>query len=83
MKTKYIKGITESMLGEGVIYTEFEDEFAIRQVENYDGQWYSSRDEYHDGVGQSLYDGKLSDLDLSNSIEITKMEFESVWLESN
>lgn len=78
----YFKGPSESMLGEGIIYTEFDGDEATRQVENYNGQWYSSRCEYHAGIGGGLYYGKLSDLDMSDSIEITAREFEKVWLES-
>jgi len=82
MKKIYIKGPVESMRGEGTIYTEFNGEAAIRQVENYSGKWFSSRYEYDDNLGPGLYDGKLSDLDLSDSVEISSDDFEQVWKES-
>ncbi len=82
MTKKYLKSPDESMLGEGVVYFEFEGEFATRQVKNFGGKWFSSRDEYHDDIGPGLYDGKLSDLDLSDSVEISSDDFELVWQES-
>ena len=82
MTTVYFKGPTESLLGLGVVYTEFKHNRATRQVENYNGTWYSSRDEYHNGIGPGLYDGWLSDLDLSESEKITKEEFEQIWMGS-
>ncbi|TMP26889.1 hypothetical protein CWB99_17480 [Pseudoalteromonas rubra] len=82
MTKKYFKGPTESTLGEGIVYTEFDGEVAARQVENFGGKWYSSRHEYHDEIGPGLYDGKLSDLDLSDSVEISSDDFELVWQES-
>ncbi len=80
---KYYKGYSESSLGAGTIYSEFEGESAIRQVENYGETWLSSRQEYNEGVGLGLYDGKLSDLDLSDTVEIEKQEFEEVWAKAD
>ena len=74
---QYWVGPSESHLGVGTIWTEFADEgHALRQVEKYSGKWYSSRmDSDEEGW---LYDGNIKDLDLSESREITKEEFEIV-----
>lgn len=78
---QYWIGVSESYLGEGTIWTEFADEgHALRQVEQYDGKWFSSR---NDSVEECwLYDGNIKDLGLSDSREISREEFESVWQKS-
>ncbi|SET46304.1 hypothetical protein [Thalassotalea agarivorans] len=80
---EYWKGPSESLLGIGTIWTEFDENgYAVRQVEKYGNKWFSSREEYHDDVGPGLYDGHIKELDLSDSNTITKQEFETVWQES-
>ncbi len=76
---KHLKGPCESMVGEGTLYIEFNGEHATRQVECYGDTWFSSRQDYYEDKGPGLFDGLLSDLDLSEVIEITAKEFEQVW----
>ena len=74
---EYWIGPSESHLGEGTVWTEFaEDGHAVRQVEKYGEIWHSSRED-SDEEGW-LYDGNISELDLSDSKKITKEEFEAV-----
>jgi hypothetical protein len=80
---EYWVGPSETLIGEGTIWTEFaEDGSAVRQVEKYVQSWYSSREEYYENKGPGLYDGNIKDLDLSESKKITKEQFETVWQES-
>jgi len=78
---EYWIGVSESHLGEGTIWTEFAfGGHAVRQVEQYDGNWFSSR---NDSIEECwLYDGNIKDLDLSDSRKISKEEFEIVWQKS-
>lgn len=69
----------ESTLGAGVVYHEFDGEMPSRQVERYGDRWFSSRDEYHDGLGPGLVDQPLSELDLGPEHEITAADFEKAW----
>ena len=82
IEAKYFKGPSESLVGSGEIYTEFNGEIAVRQVEIYNGKYYSSRSEYHEGIGLGLYDGLLSELDMSDSVEISAEEFDLIWEKS-
>ena len=83
MNMEYWEGPSESMIGEGTIWTEFsEDGTAVRQVEKYGSSWFSSREEYYENKGPGLYDGNIKDLDLSESKQISREEFEAVWLAS-
>jgi len=77
---QYWKGPSESMIGEGFVWIEFqEDGSASRQVDKYGDKWLSSIVDYHEGIGPSLFDGNIDDLDLSESEKISKEEFEVVW----
>lgn len=84
MKKTYIKGETETLVGDftGVVYTEFVDKLAIRQATWSNNRWYTSREDYIDGFGPTLLEGSLDDLDLSDSYEISADEFEQIWKES-
>ena len=78
---EYWIGVSESHLGEGTIWTEFAIEgHALRQVEQYNGKWFSSRNDSNEECW--LYDVNIKDLDLSGSRKISKEEFETVWQKS-
>jgi hypothetical protein len=78
---EYWIGVSESHLGEGTIWTEFAVEgHALRQVEQYNGKWFSSRNDSNEECW--LYDVNIKDLDLSGSRKISKEEFETVWQKS-
>ena len=50
---EYWEGPSESMIGEGTIWTEFsEDGTAVRQVEKYGSSWFSSREKSLKQYGQ-------------------------------
>jgi hypothetical protein len=82
---RYFRSIftPELGVGEGEIYSEFDGEGATRQVERYGDCWLYSGDldgycaelDFHAG----LSDQPLSECDLSNTIEISKEEFEAAW----
>lgn len=76
---RYFKAHWESPVGYGTIYHEFDGEEPTRQVERYGDRWFSSRDDYHDGLGPGLADQPLSESDLSALEEIGADEFEQVW----
>lgn len=78
----YFKGSVEFLSGEGVVLTEFIGEVATRQINILDGERFSSSSLYdkNDKIGYLLYDGKKSDLDLSDSVEIRSEDFEREWL---
>jgi hypothetical protein len=84
---KYFKGKSEyaSSYEEGLTYTEFDGEHAIRQVNVLKDKMLasSSLQDWDEEMGFLLYDGKLSELDLSKSTEISKKEFEAIWQEAN
>lgn len=77
---RFFKRQAESDLGLGVVYLEFDGEWATRQVENYGGQWFRSDREFHPGLGPVLCDQPLSSLELSPSNEISQAEFEQAWV---
>ena len=79
---RYFKYESESYLGEGTKWIEFEGELATRQVEKYGDRWFSSRQDYHPEIGLGLFDQSFSDLHLRPDEEITAAEFEEVWAES-
>jgi hypothetical protein len=79
---KYFKYYTESDLGSGTGYLEFEDEWAVRQVEIFGGRWFCSNKEYHPEIGLGLCDQPFSALDLGPDEEITKEEFDAAWDEA-
>jgi hypothetical protein len=79
---RYFKLRWESPLGPGVIYHEFDGDTPTRQVELYGDRWFSSRHDYHAGLGPGLVDKDLSELALGPEHAITGDEFERVWQES-
>lgn len=83
-KKSYYRAETEFASGEGIVYSEFMGEIATRQINIVDGVYYSSStlQEWNDAVGYLLYDGKKSDLDLSDSVLISEAEFEAEWAKS-
>lgn len=78
---KYYKGSVDFIAGEGVIFNEFIGEVATRQINIIDGDYYASSSllDKNDKVGFLLYDGKKSELDLSDAEEISNEEFENFW----
>lgn len=72
--------------GPGVVWFEFDGERPNRQVERYGEQWFSSRYEYHPGLGPGLSDVPLSvsrrDGELSDEHECSAAEFEQAWAEA-
>ncbi|MBU5922711.1 macro domain-containing protein [Enterobacter sichuanensis] len=78
---KYYKGNVDFIAGEGIILNEFIGEVATRQINIIDGDCYASSSllDKNEKVGFLLYDGKKSDLDLSDTEEISNEEFETFW----
>lgn len=78
----YFKDEVEFLSGIGVVYTEFIGEVATRQINILAGEYFasSSLHDRNEKIGYFLYDGKKSDLDLSNAIKIKSDEFEKEWL---
>lgn len=66
--------------GPGSIWNEFCGETPVRQVECYGGKWFSSREDFHAGLGPGLSEGPLSGMDYGPENEITPEEFERAWL---
>ncbi|MEH2198192.1 hypothetical protein [Nostoc sp.] len=63
-----------------MVYLEFADNRASRQVENYSEKWFISNEIYHPETGGlALCDQPLSYLDLGEEHEISKNEFENIW----
>lgn len=79
---KYFKRAAESRFGTGVVYFEFEGEWATRQIEIYGDTWFTSRNDYHNEFGPGLADQPLSEIGLTTSDEISRTEFEELWAES-
>ncbi|MBK9165628.1 MAG: hypothetical protein IPM21_17300 [Acidobacteria bacterium] len=79
---RYFKHTAESQYGTGVVYFEFEGEWATRQIEIYGDRWFTSRHDYHIELGPGLADQPLSEIGLTNSDEISQTEFETFWAES-
>ena len=79
---EYYKSNAEFTSGEGILYTEFMGEIATRQISVLDSLYYpsASLSDENDKIGFLLYDGKKSELELSDSQIISKEEFEAVWL---
>lgn len=79
----YYKADTEFPIGKGVVYTEFYEDIAIRQINIAEDKKKfsisSSLEEWNEDFGYLLYDGKKAELDLSGSFEITSKEFEQQW----
>ncbi|RTN21429.1 Appr-1-p processing protein [Enterobacter quasimori] len=78
---KYYKGSVDFIAGEGIILNEFIGEVATRQINIINGDYYASSSllDKNDKIGFLLYDGKKSDLDLSEAEEISNDEFEAIW----
>lgn len=79
---RYFKHHAESELGTGIAYFEFEDEWAVRQVEIYGERWFCSTEDYHTEIGPGLCDQPLSVVGLRQEDEISRQEFEVIWDES-
>lgn len=85
MKEKvYLHALSECKSGEIEIYTEFIDNIATRQITNFENKLYSSSDlkDWCPDIGYLLYDGLLTDLDLSDTKEISQNLFEQLWFKS-
>jgi hypothetical protein len=77
---RYFKHEGESNLGLGMVYLEFNDNWASRQVEIYGDKWFISNATYHPETGGlALCDQPLSELDLEEEHEISNNEFENIW----
>lgn len=85
MAKRYFKvDLPTSMTGlePGAAYQEFDGEEPTRQAERYGKRWFTSRKDYHPGLGPGLVDLPLSELELDPADEITAEEFEAAWIES-
>jgi hypothetical protein len=70
-------------IGKGAVWLEFDGDWATRQVELYDGRWYSSVGEYHPDLGGGgLADQPLQEHEFQPSEEISAEEFEAAWNEA-
>lgn len=80
-KKTYYRANTDFTSGEGIVYTEFIGNTAVRQVSVINDTYYSSSciQDWDEKVGYLLYDGKKDELDLSESECITSEIFESAW----
>jgi O-acetyl-ADP-ribose deacetylase (regulator of RNase III) len=79
MMRRYFRHESESNLGTGLVWTEFEGEYAVRQVESFGDRWFCSVRDWYPEIGIALSEGRLSELDLSWSHDVTVDEFEAVW----
>lgn len=83
---RYFKTPSESDLGPGIMYLEFEDQWATRQVEHYGDRWFHSDPgaprATHE-LGPALVDQPLSEMGLGPNEEISSDEFEAAWAEAN
>jgi hypothetical protein len=82
---KYFKFTVESDLGTGTQYIEFdEDNWAIRQAECHEGQWFNSFNEkYHPELGGiALFDQQLTELGMQRGKLIDAEEFALAWKSS-
>jgi hypothetical protein len=70
---------SESFLREGTLYLELEGDRAVRQVDAYGGQWFSSRKLSHDEIGIGLTDLPYETSPAWPETEITRDEFERAW----
>lgn len=73
----------EFLKGYGQLYTEFDDGVATRQINIISNDMYSSSSlhDWNEDIGFLLYDGHIDNLDLSDSIPITRLDFENKWQE--
>jgi hypothetical protein len=81
MKLHY-KHESEANLGEGIMYIEFIDGIASRQVEIYGNKWFCSNKKYHPEIGLALCDRPLSELNILSDCLISENEFEAAWNEA-
>ncbi|WP_241957266.1 hypothetical protein [Escherichia sp. MOD1-EC7003] len=81
MKKYFYSNDSEFISGIGEVYSEFFGDVAIRQVNILNGAYYpsSSVKDWRDAIGYLLYHGKMEDLDLSTSKEISKERFDKIW----
>jgi hypothetical protein len=83
MTRRYFRSATETLIGNGEVYIEFDGEWATRQVDVIDERWFrSDRRDYHPEIGVALTDQPLSMLDPAAEDEITQAKFEHVWEEA-
>lgn len=57
---RYFKRHAESDLGTGIAYFEFDNEWAVRQVENYGERWFCSTEDHHAENVSSTFRGFVS-----------------------
>jgi hypothetical protein len=76
---RYYQHDAESEVGLGVVYLEFDGEWATHQGEIYGDRWFCSTKKYHPEIGPTLIDQPLSTLELQPEQEITSEEFEAIW----
>jgi hypothetical protein len=83
--SKYFKFQSDSDLGVGIQYIEFNDSgWATRQAECYGIRWFNSTKTYHKELGiMSLCDQQLTEAGMKLGDLIDAEEFESVWDLSN
>jgi len=83
MTKRYFKSATETPIGNGEVYVEFDGEWATRQVDVIGQRWFCSHGHtYHEEIGLSLTDQALSTLEPDPEDEISAAEFEEVWREA-
>jgi hypothetical protein len=69
-------------IGKGAVWLEFDADYPTRQVELYDGRWYSSIDEYHPELGGGLSDRPLPWHEFQPDEEVSAEEFAAAWNEA-
>ena len=76
---KFYKLEAESIYGEGIVYIEFDEEYATRQVEQYGSkfEWATVKDQ--SDVELVICDQPLSILEIEAEFEISEEEFNKVW----
>lgn len=83
--SKYFKFQSDSDLGVGIQYIEFNDiGWATRQSECYGDRWFNSNKTYHKELGSmSLCDQQLIESGMKLGEQIDAEEFELAWELSN
>lgn len=74
----YYKHYAESDWGEGTVYLEIKEGWVVRQVEVYGSKYLYGDDKHPD----HLADQPFSVLGLGQQDEITKQEFEQIWMKA-
>lgn len=83
MTKRYFKSATETDIGNGEVYVEFDGEWATRQVDVIGQRWFCSHGHtYHPEIGLALLDQPLSVAQPDPEYEITASDFEQVWREA-